>query len=40
MENLLNNEPVKRVQKFITNFDNKLKVTVLETTAKTAKKHI
>ena len=37
MENLLNNEPVKRVQKFITNFDNKLKVTVLETSAKTAK---
>ena len=37
MENLLNNEPVKRVQKFITNFDNKLKVTVLKTTARTAK---
>ena len=37
MEEILNKEPVKRVQKFITNFDNKLKVTVLETTARTAK---
>jgi len=37
MENLLNNKSVKRVEKFITNFDNKLKITVLETTARTAK---
>jgi len=37
MENLLNSKSVKRVEKFITNFDNKLKITVLETTARTAK---
>ena len=37
MENLLNKEPVKRVQDFITQFDPKLKVLVLNTTAKTAK---
>ena len=37
MENLLNKEPVQRVQKFINNFDSKLKVIVLETTARTAK---
>ena len=37
MENLLNKEPVKRVQEFITKFDPKLKVLVLDTTARTAK---
>ena len=37
MENLLNKEPVKRVQEFITKFDPKLKVLTLETTARTAK---
>ena len=36
MENLLNKESVKRVQEFIKKFDNKLKVLVLDTTAKTA----
>ena len=37
MENLLNKKPVKRVQEFITKFDSKLKVIVLDTTARTAK---
>ena len=37
MEDLLNKEPVKRVQEFITQFDPKLKVLILETTARTAK---
>ena len=37
MENLLNNEPVKRVQEFIKKFDPKLEVLVLDTTARTAK---
>ena len=37
MENLLNKEPVKRVQDFIVQFDPKLKVLILNTTAKTAK---
>jgi len=37
VEDLLNKEPVKRVQEFITQFDPKLKVLVLDTTAKTAK---
>ena len=37
MENLLSKEPVKRVQDFITQFDPKLKVLVLDTTARTAK---
>ena len=37
MENLLNNEPVKRVQEFIKKFDPNLKVLVLDTTARTAK---
>ena len=37
MENILEKEPVKRVQEFITQFDPKLKVLVLETTARTAK---
>ena len=37
MENILEKEPVKRVQKFITQFDPKLKVLVLDTTARTAK---
>ena len=36
MENLLNKESVKRVQEFIEKFDNKLKVLVLDTTARTA----
>ena len=37
MENLLNKEPVKRVQDFIVQFVPKLKVLILNTTAKTAK---
>jgi len=37
MENLLNKEPVKRVQDFIAQFDPKLKVLALNTTARTAK---
>ena len=37
MENLLNKEPVKRVQGFIKKFDPNLKVLVLDTTARTAK---
>ena len=37
MENLLNRETVKRVEEFITKFDPKLKILVLDTTARTAK---
>ena len=37
MENLLSKEPVKRVQEFIAQFDPKLKVLSLNTTARTAK---
>jgi len=37
MENLLSKEPVKRVQEFIAQFDSKLKVLALDTTARTAK---
>ena len=37
MENLLGKEPVKRVQEFIAQFDSKLKVLALNTTARTAK---
>ena len=37
MENILKKEPVKRVQEFITQFDSKLKILVLDTTARTAK---
>jgi len=37
MEMLLNKEPVKRVQELISKFDSKLKVIVLNTTARTAK---
>ncbi len=37
MENILEKEPVKKVQEFITQFDPKLKVLVLDTTARTAK---
>ena len=37
MEDLLNKEPVKRVQEFITQFDSKLKISILGTTARTAK---
>ena len=36
MEDLLNKKSVKRVQEFIKKFDNKLKVLVLDITAKTA----
>jgi len=36
MENLLNKEPVKRVQKFIKKFDSNLKILTLDTTARTA----
>ena len=37
MEDLLNKEPVKRVKEFITKFDSKLNILVLDTTARTAK---
>ena len=37
MENLLNKDTVKRVQDFIVQFDPKLKVLSLDTTARTAK---
>ena len=37
MEDLLNKKPVKRVQEFITQFDSKLKILLLDTTARTAK---
>ena len=37
MENLLNKDTVKRVQEFIAQFDPKLKVLTLNTTARTAK---
>ena len=37
MENILEKEPVKRVQEFITQFDSKLKILTLDTTARTAK---
>jgi len=37
MEDLLNKEPVKKVQEFIKKFDPNLKVLVLNTTAGTAK---
>ena len=37
MEDLLNKEPVKRVQKFINQFDPKQEILVLDTTARTAK---
>jgi len=36
MEKLLDKEPVKRVEKFIKKFDNKLEILVLNTTARTA----
>ena len=37
MEILLNKEPVKRVEKIISKFDSKIKIIVLEETARTAK---
>ena len=37
MEDLLNKKPVKRAQEFITQFDSKLKILTLDTTARTAK---
>ena len=37
MENLLDKETIKRVQEFRTQFDPKLKVLLLDTTARTAK---
>ena len=37
MEDLLNKKPVKRVQEFMFQFDPKLKVLTLDTTARTAK---
>ena len=37
MESLLNKEPVKRVKEFITKFDTKLNILVLDSTARTAK---
>ena len=36
MEDILNKEPVKRVEKFINNFDKKLKILLLNTSARTA----
>ncbi len=36
MENILEKEPVKRVQEFIKQFDSKLKVIILNSTARTA----
>ena len=36
MENLLDKEPVRRVREFMAQFDPKLKVLVLDTTARTA----
>ena len=36
MKDLLS-KPVKRVQEFITQFDSKLKISILDTTARTAK---
>ncbi len=37
MNELLNKEPVKRVEKFIKKFDSKLEILILKTTARTAK---
>ena len=37
MEDILSKEPVKRVKEFITKFDPKLKILVLNKTARTAK---
>ena len=37
MESILEKEPVKRVREFIAKFDPKLKVLILDTTARTAK---
>ena len=37
MENLLNKETIRRVQEFIAQFDPKLKVLLIDTTARTAK---
>ncbi len=37
MEKILDKEPVKRVKKFITKFDDKQEILVLNTSAKTAK---
>ncbi len=37
MSEILNKEPVKRVENFIKKFDPNIKIIVLNTTAKTAK---
>ena len=37
MEDLLNKEPVQRVEKVLSNFDNSLKVEALNSSARTAK---
>ena len=37
MEKILEKEPVKRVQEFINQFDSKLKISILDTTARTAR---
>ena len=37
MEDLLNKESVKRVQEIMTQFDSKLKILILDATARTAK---
>ena len=36
MEKIIEKEPVKRVENFITQFDSKLKILILDTTARTA----
>jgi len=36
MEDLLKNKPVERVQEFISKYDSKFKIIVLDTTARTA----
>ena len=36
MENILEKEPVKRVQEFLKQFDSNLKVIILNSTARTA----
>ena len=37
MDKILDKEPVKRVKKAIENYDSKLKIIVLDSTARTAK---
>ena len=37
MDNLLNKEPVKRVEKVLGQFDQSIKIQILDKTARTAK---